>query len=157
MKQLIASLIALFPALGIVGSVPVISKEDDEAVVTRVLTDYYRAFSTLDVQAILPYCHEPSFLVSPQGVAAMPTHEALMAAISPGMEAFRARGYARSELTALSVRLLSAGTAWAAGVAIRYKTDDQELDRAGVIYLLQKIDGTWKIAVIVVHDADSRP
>jgi hypothetical protein len=90
MKQLVVSLTALFPALGIIGSVTVIS-EDDEAVITRVLTDYYRAFSTLDVQAILPYCHEPTFIVSSQGVAAVPTHAALMAAIAPGMEAFRAR------------------------------------------------------------------
>ena len=59
MKHLIASLIALFPALGIIGSVPVISKEDDEAVVTRVLTDYYRAFSTQYAGRAgdLPYCH----------------------------------------------------------------------------------------------------
>jgi hypothetical protein len=49
MKQLIASLTALFPVLRIIGCVPVASEEDDEAVVTRLLTDYYRAFSTLDV------------------------------------------------------------------------------------------------------------
>ena len=156
MKQLIASLTALFPALGMIDSVPVSSGEDDEAVVTRVLTDYYRAFSTLDVQAILPYCLEPALVVSPQGAAAMPTHAALVAAIAPGMEAFRARGYARSELTMLHVKRLSASTALAAGVAVRYKTDGQELDRAGVVYLLQKVDASWKITVIVVHDAENR-
>jgi ketosteroid isomerase-like protein len=156
MKQLIASLTVLFPALGMIDSVPVSSGEDDEAVVTRVLTDYYRAFSTLDVQAILPYFHEPSFIVIPQGVAAMPTHAALVAWMAPSMEAFRARGYARSELTMLHVKRLSAGTALAAGVAVRYKTDGQVLDQAGVIYLLQKVDGSWKIVVIVVHDADNR-
>lgn len=86
----------------------------------------------------------------------MITHAALVAAIAPGMEAFRARGYARSELTMLHVKRLSAGTALAAGVAVRYKTDGQELDRVGVVYLLQKVDGRWKIAVIVVHDADHR-
>jgi ketosteroid isomerase-like protein len=158
MKYLIAGLTWLFPALarGMIGSEPVASEENDEAVVTRILTDYYRAFSTLDVQAILPYWLAPSLLVSPQGVAAMPTHAALAATIAPGMEAFRARGYARSELTMLHVKCLSAGTALAAGVAVRYKTDSQELDRVGVIYLLQKVDGSWKIVVIVVHDADNR-
>ena len=30
--------------------------------VLRVLGDYYTAFSTLDVQAILPYFHQPSML-----------------------------------------------------------------------------------------------
>jgi ketosteroid isomerase-like protein len=156
MKHLIAGLTALLPALAMMGSMPVASEESDEAAVTRVLANYYRAFSTLDAQAILPYYLEPSLVVSPQGVAAMPTHAALVAAIAPGMEAFRARGYARSELTMLHVKRLSAGTALAAGVAVRFKTDSQELDRAGVVYLLQKVHGSWKIAAIVVHDADNR-
>jgi len=156
MKHLIAGLTALFPALGMIGGEPVASEEHDEAVVTRVLADYYRAFSTLDVQAILPYYHEPSLLVNPQGVAAMPTHAALVATVAPGMEAFRARGYARSELTMLKVKRLSAGTALATGVAVRYKTDGQELDRVGVLYLLQRVDGSWKIVALVVHDADVR-
>jgi hypothetical protein len=50
MKYLLAGLTALFPALGMIGSVTTASREDDEAVVTRVLGDYYRAFSTLDAQ-----------------------------------------------------------------------------------------------------------
>ena len=156
MQHLLAGLTALFPALGMIGSLHAASEEDDEAVVTRVLTDCYSAFSTLDVQAILPYFHEPCLIVAPQGVAVAPTHSALGATLAPGMEAFRARGYARSELTMLHVKCLSASTALAAGVAVRYKTDGQELDRAGVIYLLQRVDGSWKIAVIAVHDADDR-
>jgi len=31
--------------------------DEDHAAVTQVLTDYYRAFSTLDAQAVLPYFH----------------------------------------------------------------------------------------------------
>jgi hypothetical protein len=126
----------------------------EEAVISRVLADYYRAFSTLDAQAILPYCLEPTMVVTPQGVAAPPNHAALVAAMAPGMEAFRARGYDRSELTGLNIKLLSPVTAVAGGVAVRYKTDGRELDRAGVTYLLQKMDGGWKICVIVIHDAD---
>jgi hypothetical protein len=37
-----------------------------EADVTQVLADYYRAFSTLEVQAVLPYFHEPSLLIGPK-------------------------------------------------------------------------------------------
>ena len=138
----------------VVRSNPMSGLRDDAAAVTRVLEDYYRAFSTLDVQAILPYYHEPSLLVTPQGVAAMPTHAALVAVIAPGMEHFRGQGYARSELTMLHVKVLSSSTALAAGIAVRYKTDAQELDRAGVTYLLQKVDAGWKIVAVVIHDAD---
>ena len=59
MKHLIAGLTSLFPVLGMVSPQPV--GKGDIAAVTRVLTDYYNAFSTLDVQAILPYYHVPTW------------------------------------------------------------------------------------------------
>jgi hypothetical protein len=40
----------------------------------------------------------------------------------------------------------------ATGVALRYKTDGQELERVGVTYLLYKAESGWKIAVVVLHD-----
>lgn len=39
-------------------------------------------------------------------------------------------------------------------VAVRTKTDGQELERAGVVYLLQKTHGEWQIATIVIHEAN---
>ncbi|MBI3696803.1 MAG: DUF4440 domain-containing protein [Acidobacteria bacterium] len=123
---------------------------------TRVLTDYYSAVSTLDVQAIPPYFHEPSVLIVPVGgVIATPTHAAITAVFAGFMEALQARGFARTELTSLHVKRLGATTMLAGGIAVRYKTDGQELDRAGVTYLLHKTDSIWKIAVLVVHDVDS--
>jgi hypothetical protein len=47
-----------------------------------------------------------------------------------------------------------ATTAIAGGVAVRRKTDGQELERAGVVYLMQKTGAGWQIATIVIHDAD---
>jgi hypothetical protein len=46
---------------------------------SRKLTDYYQAFSTLDAQAVEPYFHEPSQLVSPAGVVPTPTRAAVAA------------------------------------------------------------------------------
>src|SRR5882724_10996525 len=59
---------------------------NDQTGVARVLTDYYTAFSTLNVDAILPFFHEPALLVGPQGVFAAPTSTALVAFFSPAME-----------------------------------------------------------------------
>jgi len=130
--------------------------EDDKAAATRVLTDYYRAFSRRGVQAILPYFQEPSLLIVPVGgVIATPTHAAITAVFTAFLEALQARGFARSELTNLNLKRLSATTLLAGGIAVRYKADGQELDRAGVTYLLHKTDSAWKIAVVVVHDADN--
>jgi len=128
--------------------------DDDNAAVTKVLTDYYRAFSTLDAQAVLPYFHEPSQLVSPAGVVPTPTRGAVAAAFQPVMDALRARGFIKSELVDLHLKRLSATTVIAGGVAVRRKTDGQELDRAGVVYLLQRTSAGWQFATVAIHDAE---
>src|SRR5262245_52200850 len=112
----------------------------DQLAVRSILDQYYAAFSTLDVQAILPFFHEPAVVVGPQGVYAALTHSDLTAAFSLTMEGLRARGYGRSELSPREVKLLSPSTALVIGVAIRYKTDGNELERAGVTYVMQKAD-----------------
>jgi ketosteroid isomerase-like protein len=118
--------------------------DDDRAAVAQVLTDYYRAFSTLDAQAVGPYFHEPSQLVSVAGVVPTPTRAAVAAAFQPVMDALRARGFAKSELINLHIKPLSAATVIAGGVAVRRKTDGQELERAGVVYVLQKATAGWQ-------------
>ena len=128
--------------------------EADKAAAAKVLTDYYQAFSTLDAQAVLPYFHEPSQLVGPAGVVPTPTRAAVVTLFQPAMDALRARGFAKAELTHLHLKGLSAATAIAGGVAVRRKTDGQELERAGVVYLMQKTGAGWQIATIVIHDAD---
>jgi ketosteroid isomerase-like protein len=125
---------------------------DDGAL--RTLADYYDAFSTLDVQAVLPYFHEPSLLVSPQGVFAAPTFAVLATVVTPAMEGLRSREYGRSELSVGNVNSLGASATLITGVAIRYKRDGQELERAGVTYVLHKAHTGWKIAVLILHDAD---
>jgi ketosteroid isomerase-like protein len=128
--------------------------DDEKAAVVHVLTDYYSAFSTLDAQAVLPYFHEPSQLVSPAGVVTTPTRAAVAAAFQPVMDALRARDFLKSELINLHVKRLSATTMIAEGVAVRRKTDGQELERAGVVYVLHKTHGTWQFATVVIHDAE---
>jgi ketosteroid isomerase-like protein len=127
---------------------------NEETVVTRVLADYYAAFSTLEVHAVLPYFHEPSVLIGPQAVLAAPTYAVLTTAITPAMEGLRARGFGRSELSVRNVNSLSATATLVTGVAVRYKVDGQELERVGVTYVLHKADTRWKIAVLIVHDAN---
>ena len=154
MEHLTLLLTSLFPTLATLASVGP-REAEDTADITRVLTDYYTAFSTLEAEAFLPYFHQPCLVVSPMGVGAMPTHAALGAALAPVIEGLRAKGYTRSELTMLNVKRLNPGTAIGAGVAVRYQTGNQELERVGVIYVLQRIDNSWKIVVLVTHNADN--
>jgi ketosteroid isomerase-like protein len=126
---------------------------NDEAV-KQVLSDYYNAFSTLDVQSILPYFHQPALLIGPLGVIAIPTPAAVVPIFGSVMEDLRQRKYRRSELSLQQFKLLSATSALAVGAAIRYKADGQELERVGVTYLLHKGNDGWKFAVMVLHDTD---
>ncbi len=130
---------------------------NDRAAITQVLINYYNAFSTLDVQAFLPFFNQPCLLIGPQGVLAAPTPAVLAAAFAPALESFRAKGYGRSELNLKKLEPLSATAALVTGVAVRYKVDGQELDQAGVTYLLHKAETGWKIAVLVIHDAPPAP
>jgi hypothetical protein len=125
---------------------------NDATAVMQILADYYRTFSTLDLQKTLAFFHEPSLLIGQRGVIAAPTHAELAVAFAPTLEDLRSRGYGRSELSRPKLTVLSATAALVIGVAERYKTDGQPLDRAGVTYVLQKADAGWKIAVIVLHD-----
>ena len=125
-----------------------------EDAVNQVLSDYYKAFSTLTIQSILRYFHQPALLIGPSGVIALPTPEAVVPIFGPVMENLRQREYHRSEFSLQQLRLLSATSALAMGVAIRYKIDGQEMERVGITYLLHKGDSGWKFAVMALHDAD---
>lgn len=127
---------------------------NDEADVKQFLEAYYRAFSTLDLDVIVPYFHEPFLFIGPAGVFVVPDGAALADAFAPAIDDLRSKGYGRSELNLEQLNMLSAATALARGVALRYKRDGQELERAGVTYLLQKSGEEWKIAVLVLHDPD---
>lgn len=126
----------------------------DATEVTRFLADYYRDFSSLNLQAIVPYFHEPCLIIGSQGVFAAPTRSVLATALTPVMESLRSTGYGRSELSIRQLKPLSPATILVIGIALRFKVDGQPLERAGVNYLLQKADHQWKIAVLVTHDTD---
>jgi hypothetical protein len=127
---------------------------NNEDAVNQVLTEYYTAFSTLTVQSILRYFHQPALLIGPSGVIALPTAEAVVPIFGPVMENLRQRKYLRSEFSLQQLRLLSATSALAIGVAIRYQTDGQEMERVGLTYLLHKDDSGWKFAVMALHETD---
>jgi hypothetical protein len=127
---------------------------DDQAEVLRLLNEYYSAFSTLNIEAVLPYFHEPSMLIGPRGAFAATTHGLLATAITPVLEDLRGRGLGRTELSVRNLKLLSATAAWVEGVARRYKIDGQKLDQAGVTYVLYKAEAGWKIAVLIYHPDD---
>jgi ketosteroid isomerase-like protein len=122
--------------------------------IIQVLTDYYAAFNTLDVHAFLPFFHEPCLLFGPAMFAA-PTHAVQATAFVTPISDLRSRGFGRSELSVQLTKTLSETAGLVSGVAIRYKADGHELERVGVTYIMHKNATGWKIAVLVLHDADN--
>ena len=59
------------------------------------------------------------------------------------------QGYAKTQWIDLGVKLLGQSYGISAGTYVRYKTDGSELNRSGGTYLLNKVDGVWKIGVNV--------
>jgi SnoaL-like domain len=125
---------------------------NDNTAVTQVLHDYYRSFSTLQLEAIYPYFHTPVLIVGPAGVFAVASSEDLATVFGPTLEGLRSRGYGRSEFEATRIQQLSLTAAIASGVAVRYKADGEEMERAGLTYLLHKSDGRWRFAMMTLHD-----
>jgi len=125
----------------------------DTTIVTEFLNKYYQTFSTLNVESIAPFFHEPCLFVSPQGVIAAPTHDVLKEVFRTIAKDLLSKGYGRSELTQLNVERMSATAMLATGVAVRFTADGSELERVGVTYILQKSGSGWRIAVTVIHDA----
>lgn len=60
-----------------------------------------------------------------------------------------------NELELGYVKSLSSSAAVIGGMAVRYKTDGQQLDREGVTYVLHKTESGWRFATVVLHDPNA--
>jgi ketosteroid isomerase-like protein len=127
----------------------------DERAITETFTSYVEAFQTLNPHAVLPYCHVPCLLISPQGVRLMKTPLEVEALFARMLEGLQSRRYARSEITGLHVTQMSEHIAFVSVSRVRYTIDGQELERLGETYTLRKTDDGWKIVVATVHDPDT--
>src|SRR5690349_11319768 len=117
---------------------------------TEALFDYYKAFSTLDLNAIVLHFSEPCMSISPQGVFSADNRAELAHAFGPLVDCLKAKGYGRSEFVEAQVTTLGETTALVRGVAVRYKWDESELERVPISYLMHRALDGWKIAAMVL-------
>ena len=115
------------------------------------ILEYYRVFSTLDVNAIASYFCEPSMTVAPQGMFAATNRAALADSLAPLVHSLKAKGYGRSEYVQPEVTALGETAALVRGVAVRYTPTGSELERIPLTYLVRRTDAGWKIAVLVAE------
>ena len=60
--------------------------------------------------------------------------------LQPGLAILKERGYDHADWPQLDVKLLSKELAIASALIVRYKSDNAEFGRAGVTYLMRKVE-----------------
>jgi len=116
----------------------------------EAIHQYYDAFSTLDLRAIVSHFCEPSMTVTPSRVLSAATHAALADSLAPLVDDLRAKGYGRSEFVQPDVTTIGETAALVRGVAVRYTATGSEMERISLGYLMHRSEAGWKIAVLVV-------
>jgi hypothetical protein len=110
--------------------------------------DYYKAFSTLELDACLPFFTLPCMFVGLRGTFAVTNREDLAKVLGPALDALRTKDYQRSEFIETQLTTLTENTALARGVAVRYRASGTELERVPISYLVHQSGSVWKIAVV---------
>jgi ketosteroid isomerase-like protein len=117
----------------------------------EAIYDYYKAFSTLDMSAIVSCYGEPSMTITPQGVSSAGNRATLAGMLAPLVDGLRAKGYGRSEFVQPHVTPLGRTAAIVRGVAVRYTAGGSEMERVNLSYLMRRDEAGWKIAVLLVE------
>lgn len=117
--------------------------------VLDTIHEYYRVFSTMNLEAIASYFSEPCLNIAPDGAVHSAGRQELIRTFGPILEELRSRGYGRSEFADADVIGLGSSAALVRGIAIRYMASGQELQRVRISYLMSRIAGEWKIASMV--------
>lgn len=125
----------------------------DRIEVTKVMRDYFEAYSRGDMDAVMKLLNVPFVISGPKGFTVYTTGAETLNMYTRFRDAAVRQGYAKSEWIDLGVKLLGGTYAIAAGTYVRYKTDGSELNRSGGTYLLNKVDGAWKIAINIGYPA----
>jgi hypothetical protein len=110
--------------------------------------DYYKAFSTLQLDACAPFFTLPSMFIGLQGTYAVANREDLVRVLGPAVEVLRSKGYQRSEFVEPEFTTLTETTVLVRGVAVRYRALGTELERIPISYLVHRTGVGWKIAVV---------
>jgi hypothetical protein len=110
--------------------------------------DYYNAFSTLKLDACLPFFTLPCMFIGLRGTFAVTSRDDLAKVLGPTFEMLKTKDYQRSEFIESQLTTLTENMALARGVAVRYRASGAELERVPTTYLVHQSGGAWKLAVV---------
>jgi ketosteroid isomerase-like protein len=111
--------------------------------------DYYKAFSTLELDTCAPFFTLPCMFISPQGTLTAANREDLAKILGAIIEPLRTKDYQRSEFIEPQLTTITANTSLVRGVAIRYRASGAELERVPLSYMVHQTHDRWKISVLI--------
>jgi hypothetical protein len=122
--------------------------------IERTYRAYFTVFQMGNPRAITPYYHVPSMFLSSAGTFALTTAQEAEQFFERLIYALRNRGYARSVLTSVQVRLLADDLALVQALGDRFTKAGDLLEKMSAIYTLRQTEGTWRIATVVMTDPE---
>ena len=133
-----------------------VAAQDDKVAATRALVTYFGAFidavRTGDAAAVSQHLTEPFISIDPSKTVVFATRADFEVWLRPVLGGMKERGYDHSKWPQLDLKLLSKELAVASTLVVRYKSDGTEFGRAGVTYMMRKVEDRWKIVALTVHD-----
>jgi len=133
-----------------------VAAQDERQAATQALIAYFGSFvgavKTGDPAAVSQHLTEPLVSIEPTRTTVYATRADYEAWLQPGLAILKERGYDHADWPQLDVKLLSKELAIASALIVRYKSDNAEFGRAGVTYLMRKVEDRWKIVSLITHD-----
>ena len=132
------------------------SETDRQVEIHRFYDRYLEAFHTGNAAAVAPFYRAPCLFIADQGVTLLETDAEIERLFGQVIAGLRERNYARSEVRDVQIKQLSDRLALFSGLAVRYITTGEELERLSATYTLRKSDDTgWRIVTVVAHGPDT--
>jgi hypothetical protein len=149
---LLASIaVAIAALVGLVGAAENQVREKDA--IHKVISEYYDAVGRSAAEAAAFY-GEPALLVLPNQVSMLAKRSDVDDFLAKLLAGLKPQGYSYSKVIDPRIRLLNSTTAIYSTIAIRFKADGSEMQRAGFTYLLQKDNFGWNIHELIATDLD---
>jgi hypothetical protein len=115
--------------------------------------EYFVTFQNLDAAKVIPYLHMPvTFITSPNHLSVQTAAEAQQV-IQMWMQDMRERGYTRSELQQLQIKVLDESLALVHARGPRSRADGSALPGMAALYTLRKLPEGWRIVGYTLYNA----
>jgi ketosteroid isomerase-like protein len=125
---------------------------NEAELIERTYRAYFTVFQMGDPRALMPYFHVPSVFLSAAGTYALNNLRETEQFFDRLFYALRTRGYARSVLNHVQVKLIADDMALVNARAERFQRDGELLENISALYTMRKAEGTWRIAVVTMYE-----